>query len=56
MFKSDFDISKNEYGWVIKHKPSNKSMGINYKEIPEDSSIDFVLGYARCLSAVEHWR
>lgn len=50
-----FTISNDKYGWVIKHKESGKSMGINYNAIPKDSSVDYVLGYAKCLAYQEGW-
>lgn len=51
----DFIISNNEYGWIIKHKESDKSRGINYTAIPRDASVDYVRGYAKCLAYQEGW-
>ena len=50
-----FSASTTEKGWSITHKQSGKSAGINFKAIPEDSSKDYVLGYAKCLAYQEGW-
>lgn len=50
-----FNVMKSKHGWVITHKESGKSMGVNFEAVPEDSSLDYVLGYAKCLGYMEHW-
>lgn len=50
-----FTIHADDYGWCIKHNESGRSVGINYKAIPEDSSDDFIIGYATCLAYQEGW-
>ena len=50
-----FLVSQDEYGWKVIHKESGKSMGVNYKALPENSCKEYVLGYCKCLALEEGW-
>lgn len=50
-----FIVSQDKYGWKVIHKESGKSMGVNYKALPENSCKEYVLGYCKCLALEEGW-
>lgn len=50
----NFFVKRNKTHRLLKNKNTNKSFGINFKEIPYDSSLDYVLGYAKCLFLYEN--
>ena len=50
-----FSICKVDCGWAIRHKCTGKSMGIDFEAVPENSSDDYVLGFAKCLAYQENW-
>ena len=55
MENSLFFIYTDDFGWILRCKKNDKSMGINFKELPRNSSEDYVMGYAKCLAVYENW-
>lgn len=50
LFENSLIFARTEKdGWVLVHKQSKKSMGINYKVLSYTSSKDYVMGFAKCL-------
>ena len=50
----NFYVKREATHWLLKKKNTNKSFGINFDEIPYDSSLCCVLGYVKCLFLYEN--